>query len=38
MCLGVATEYNLYKNIEYYNVCIDLNMLKVKVLGIFSGT
>ena len=35
---GVATEYNLYENIEYYKTCIDLNMLEVKVPVIFSGT
>ena len=35
---GVPTEYSLYENIEYYKMCIDLNMLKVKVPVIFSGT
>ena len=36
-CLGVATEYGLYKIIEEIDVCTEFEILKVKVLIIFSA-
>ena len=35
--LGIATEYNLYKNIRNTDVCTEFEMLEVKVLIIFLG-
>ena len=37
-CLGVAMEYDLYKNIRYANVCTEFEMLEVKVPIVFFGT
>jgi hypothetical protein len=37
-CSGVAIEYKLRKIIRDIAVCIDLKILEVEVLIIFSGT
>ncbi len=37
-CPGVATEYNLSKDIGDITVYIDLKMFELKVPIIFSGT
>jgi hypothetical protein len=37
-CLGLAIEYDLYKEIRDIDMCIDFEMLKVKVPIRFLGT
>jgi hypothetical protein len=37
-CSGVATEHDLYKTMGNIGVCIEFELLKVKVPSVFLGT